>query len=132
MAARSLSTPVVRRLFVVLGVGLGLWTGCASSGVPPEEIERWIGRPAAALEKAWGPATREVSDDGLKLLVYEELEAKKAINTQGGGTGTRTIQSNINQQANATAFPPQLYVRSYLFWVDGAGKIVRADTRAGR
>lgn len=132
MARHVPGPPVVRRLVLLLGAGLGLWVGCAGSGVSPEELGRWVGRPAASLEKAWGPATREVSDDGLRLLVYEELEAKRGINTQGGGTGTKTMQQNINAQTQANAHPPQSYVRSYLFWVDGTGKIVRTDVRAGR
>jgi hypothetical protein len=121
------------RAWALLAGGvLGLLWGCASSGLRPDEVERWVGRPATALEKAWGPATREVPDQGLRLLVYEELENRRAISTQGGGTSTRSMQSSINTQANATAYPPQVYTRSYLFWVDTAGTIVRTDTRGGQ
>jgi len=45
---------------------------------------------------------------------------------------SRTIQSAVNAQANATAFPIQHYARSYLFWVDTTGTIVRTETRGGQ
>ena len=76
---------------LLVGAGLLLLAGCASKGLRPDELEQWVGRPSTALEKAWGPATREVPDQGLRLLVYEELEDVRAVNTQGGGTSNRAI-----------------------------------------
>ena len=49
------------RRLVGLGLALTLAAGCGG-GIRPEVLKGWVGRPAAALEKDWGPATREVPD----------------------------------------------------------------------
>ena len=116
-------------LAVVALLGLG---ACSSNEIRPEVLQRWVGRPAAALEKDWGPATRELTDNGLRLLVYDQLEGVEGVKTTSGGVQSRTIQSAVNAQAQATAFPIQHYARSYLFWVDTTGTIVRTETRGGQ
>src|SRR2546428_3365171 len=68
---------------------------CVSTAMRPEELARWVGRPAAALEKDWGPPTRELSDDAFRLLVYEQTETSGRVT---GGVRARPT-----------------YVRSYLF-----------------
>jgi hypothetical protein len=75
----------------------------------PEELARWVGQPAEALEKAWGPATREVTDASFKVLVYEQTEASGQI-------------------IKGVPEPPA-YARSYLFWVDAAGIVTRVETQ---
>jgi hypothetical protein len=82
---------------------------CASTAIRPEELALWVGRPAGALEKAWGPATREVVDDTFKVLVYEQFETSGRVT---GGVRARPS-----------------YVRSYLFWVDASGTVTRVETR---
>ena len=68
------------RFAVVLGLVLVAAVGCADKGVKPEEMEAWVGRPAATLEKNWGSATREVQDGDLRILIYEEVGKGKPLN----------------------------------------------------
>ena len=113
---------------VLAAAGLVLPACDRSTAIRPEVLQRWVGKPAAALEKDWGPATREVTDGGQRVLIYEELDkVRQDIDTRGGGTSARTMESPIQRQANITAYGLKAYARSYLFWVDGAGTIVKTE-----
>ena len=108
------------------GVGLALLAiaGCAGDGIRPEALQGWVGRPAAALEQAWGPPTRQVRDGDRRLLVYEEI----AQSTR------RDFETPVASRYGPPpgAYDPQsvrVYVRSYLFWVSGAGVIEQATRR---
>jgi hypothetical protein len=101
--------------------------GCGRSAVKPEELRAWVGRPATALEKDWGPATREVPDGDLRILIYEELTK----NTSKGFEGSRSVRAlgpygAAHEAAKEAYRLPTIYVRSYLFWVDPAGTIVNS------
>ena len=52
---------------------LGL-AACSRGGIPPEQVQAWAGRPEADLKRAWGTPTREVTDAGQRVLIYEEIE----------------------------------------------------------
>ena len=120
--------PRFRPALVLAATVLALIACERSTALRPEVLQRWVGRPAATLEKDWGPATREVTDAGQRVLIYEELDrASREINTRGGGTSTRTMEPPVQTEANKTAFGLKVYVRSYLFWVDTAGTIVRTE-----
>jgi hypothetical protein len=122
-----------RRGIVRFALIVVLVAGCASSGLPPEALKRWVGRPAATLQKDWGPATREVPDGELRILVYEEVEqrtSKSGFDNQDpsrprGGT---TYQA-AHDAANEAYHTPKVYVRSYLFWVNREGTIVNSAVR---
>jgi hypothetical protein len=100
---------------------------CSSSGISPAVLQTWVGKPVTGLRQEWGAATRELPDSGLTLYIYEELERR---------TGQSFEQPNPEQRPNKDemvlrlgAVPPRVYVRSYLFWADRDGKIVRAEVR---
>jgi hypothetical protein len=112
----------MRRLAVALAA-LGL-TACG--GVPPpQNIQPWVGRPAADLTREWGTPTRELTDAGQRILVYEEM-----IQTR-----TRDLSQDRSKRNADTGPPPpsamghSAYARSYLFWVDASGKISQATVR---
>jgi len=120
------------RFAVVLGLVLVAAVGCADKGVKPEEMEAWVGRPAATLEKNWGNATREVQDGDLRILIYEEVGKGKPLNFNestgtsrffGGSAGAGHI---IATEVYRT---PTVYVRSYIFWVNREGTIVSSAIR---
>ena len=107
-----------------LGLALVAIAGCAGSGIRPEELQIWVGRPAAALEQAWGLPTRQVRDGDRRLLVYEEI-------TQ---STRRDFETSLGRRYAPLPgeYDPQIvrvYVRSYLFWVNGAGVIEQATRR---
>jgi hypothetical protein len=108
-----------------------LLAGCASSrAVRPEVLQSFVGRPATALEKEWGPATREVADGGQRLLIYEEFDRKDSVDVaRSEGTARSATQTYVQTQANATVNPGRVYARSYQFWVDAAGTIVRVNVK---
>jgi hypothetical protein len=113
-----------------LGLALGLAaTGCASEGVPPEVLQGWVGRPATALEKDWGPATREVQDGELKILVYEELRQPTGGRTSFSDDDGAMRDRGAIERARQAYWAPKVYVRSYLFWVDAGGRIVHSTVR---
>jgi hypothetical protein len=101
--------------------------GCGQPAVRPEELQAWVGKPATALEKDWGPATREVVDGDMRILIYEEM----AKNAAKGFEGARSVKQlgpygAAHEAAKEAYRMPTVYVRSYLFWVDQAGKIVNS------
>lgn len=110
---------------------LGLAGGCSSGALRPADLQAWVGRPAATLERDWGPATREVEDGALRLLIYEQLERRSASDFQKDDQARQTRGTYGAAQALAieAARGPTVYARSYLFWVSREGAIVRADVR---
>jgi hypothetical protein len=121
-----------RGRLVGLGLAVALVAGCGG-GVRPEVLKGWVGRPAASLEKDWGPATREVPDGDLRILVYEEVERQRtrstAFDQQDPGGYSRDIHHQAQRAAQEAYHAPRVYVRSYLFWVDREGKIVHSMVR---
>ena len=114
-----------RRLLLAGLVALGL-TAC-KSGVPLEQVQAWEGRPAADLVREWGTPTKEVEDTGQRVLVYEEMErtgsasfSREVSPRYSGGGGIAPPASTVGYNS---------YARSYLFWVDAAGKITRTQIR---
>jgi hypothetical protein len=111
-----------RRALTVGLVAIGL-LACNRGGLPPEQVQAWVGRPAAELERAWGPATKEVTDAGQRVLIYEEVER----------TGSAEFSREVSPRSTVGVPPPPAtigyssYARSYLFWVDAAGTIVRTQ-----
>ena len=100
----------------------------ASGGVPPEQVQAWEGRPAADLVREWGTPTKEVDDAGQRVLIYEEIEQTGApqfsreVSPAYSGGGARAPPRRRPSAYNS-------YARSYLFWVDAAGKITRTQIR---
>jgi hypothetical protein len=80
---------------------------CNSTALGPEELARWVGRPAERLKEEWGPATREATDGIFRVWVYEQTETSGRV-----AAGVRSRPA---------------YVRSYVFWIDADGTITRAD-----
>jgi len=115
----------MRHLALVVGLtALGLMA-CSKGGLAPEQVEVWVGRPRADLVREWGAPTKEVDDAGQRVLIYEEIEQTKAAEF-----------SREVSQRNVGGVPPppstvgySSYARSYLFWVDAAGKITRTQIR---
>jgi hypothetical protein len=119
----------MRRAILMVGLtALGL-TACASGGLPPEQVQAWVGRPAGDLVRAWGAPTREVDDAGQRVLIYEEVEKNTSIAFDRQVTGRQLGSATAAEAANIAARGPTVYARSYLFWVDAAGAIVRAQIR---
>ena len=119
----------MRRATLLLGlIGLGL-AACTRGGLPPEQVQAWVGRPAADLVKTWGAPTREVVDADQRVLVYEEMERNRDQNFERTVTASQAGSAAAAEAANAAARGPTVYARSYLFWVDAAGAIVRAQIR---
>jgi hypothetical protein len=112
----------VRHLAVACAA-LGLAAACTRGGLPPEQVQAWIGRPAAELTRAWGAPTREVTDQGLRVLIYEELER-----ASGSTFGPQNVSPRDARAAGVAVEPRAVvYARSYLFWVDSTGTIVRSQ-----
>jgi hypothetical protein len=120
------------RCLVGLGLALALAAGCGG-GIRPEVLRGWVGRPAASLEKDWGPATREVPDGDMRILVYEEVERARTRATpfdyQDPYGNSRDVHHQAQRAAEEAYRAPRVYVRSYLFWVDREGKIVHSAVR---
>jgi hypothetical protein len=116
---------MARRWLIVLVGALGLGA-CVSGGIPRERVEAWVGRADADLVREWGTPTREVMDTGQRVLIYEEMERTgsatfaREVSGRWGPSGPAPTQSTVGYYS---------YARSYLFWVDGAGKIVRTEIR---
>jgi len=113
----------MRRLALIVSLALGL---AACSGVPPaQKIDGWVGRPVTDLTRDWGTPTREATDAGQRVLVYEEMVE----------TRTKDLSQDTSRK-NVGAGPPppgtigySAYARSYLFWVDASGKITQTQVR---
>jgi hypothetical protein len=112
-----------------LAVGLALLglAACRSGGLPPAQVEAWVGRSAADLTKEWGTPTKEVEEDGQRVLIYEELERTENTEFATQVSPRLTAQGATTQPL--TTVGTKAYARSYLFWVDGAGKITRTQIR---
>jgi len=117
---------VRRRHLLLLLVTVGL-AACAS-GIPPERVQAWVGRPATDLRNAWGTPTREVTDGDQRILIYDEYERisgadfQRQVGVRAAGSAQAAMEVNNALQA-------QGYARSYLFWVNPAGVIVRSEIR---
>jgi hypothetical protein len=118
-----------RRVVALLAL-LGLAAGCAG-GVPPRVLQSWVGRPAGALQKDWGPPTREVQDGDLRILVYEEVErqSRQSQFDDQDPRRTRGTYGYAHDAAVAAFRAPTVYARSYLFWVNREGTIVHSTVR---
>jgi hypothetical protein len=113
-------------LLLLGSLGLG---ACSRGGLPPEQVQAWVGRPAADLVKSWGAPTREVVDAGQRVLIYEEMEKNATLNFERTVTARQVGGGAAAAEANASALGPRVYARSYVFWIDAAGAIVRAQIR---
>jgi hypothetical protein len=119
----------MRRLaFLVALVALGS-AACSRGGLPPEQVQAWVGKPATDLVRAWGAPTREVDDAGQRVMIYEEMEKNNTLNFEKTVTARQAGSAAAAEQANQALRGPTVYARSYLFWVDTAGAIVRAQIR---
>jgi len=117
-------------LAVTLALGLA-FAGCAA-GVDPQVVKAWEGRPAATLEKDWGPPTREAQDGDLRIMIYEEVSKRNPQTVFDAQDPSRMRGTNYDlayQQAQEAYKAPRVYVRSYLFWVNREGNIVHAAVR---
>lgn len=125
MGAMASALAVTLALVLVLA-------GCAA-GVDPQVVKAWEGRPAATLEKDWGPPTRETQDGDLRIMIYEEVSKRKAsenkFDAQDPSRMRGTNYDLAYQQAQEAYKAPRVYVRSYLFWVNREGNIVHAVVR---
>jgi hypothetical protein len=118
---------MMRALIIgLLALTLG---GCRGGGLPPERVQAWVGRSATDLAREWGAATREVDDAGQRVLIYEEIEQGQHSVFGNQVTAREAGGAQAAAAANSAARGPAVYARSYLFWVDAGGKIVRAQTR---
>jgi hypothetical protein len=119
----------MRRTAVLAAVAtLGL-AACSKGGLSPEQVQAWVGRPAADIVRAWGAPTREVDDAGQRVLIYEEMEQDQSLGFERTVTARQAGSAAAAEAANVAARGPAVYRRSYLFWVDAGGKIVRAQIR---
>ncbi len=121
------------RGIVPFALALTLAAGCASGGLRPEVLQRWIGRPAA-LEKDWGTATPEVPDGERRIPISKEVEQRSGrsgfdnadpARSRGGGANHLAAHEAANQAYRT----PTVYVRSTLFWVNHEGTIVHSAVR---
>jgi hypothetical protein len=117
-----------RPALVAVLAALGL-VACARGGVPPERVQAWVGRPAAELVREWGAPTKEVDDAGQRVLIYEEVERTKSAEFSREVSPSERSAGLGPPPAPATALGYSSYARSYLFWVDAAGKITRTQIR---
>ncbi len=115
------------RLRLLVGLVLALATGCGGGITPAALKAAWEGRPAAALEKDWGPATRETPDGELRILIYEEVESKSSRPLEGAVSAFR--RGATPSEPDDKYRGPSIYVRSYLFWVNPQGTIVHTAVR---
>ena len=116
----------MRRTLVAGLTALGL-VACAHGGLPPERVQAWVGRPATELVREWGAPTKEVDDVGQRVMIYEEVERTKSADFSRQ-VSSRTRDAG-EEPAPATTLGYSAYARSYLFWVDTAGKITRTQIR---
>jgi hypothetical protein len=112
----------------VAALALLALAACAR-GVPREQLQAWVGRPAADLVQAWGTPTREVADGTARVLIYEEMERAPSLEFGRQVTNRQVGGYQAAQEVNEALRGPEVYARSYLFWVDPAGTIIRSDVR---
>src|SRR5262245_1437991 len=110
-----------RRTVAACLLALGL-VAC-QGGIPPQQVQAWEGRPAADLVRAWGPPTKEVDDAGQRVLIYEEVERTGSANFSREVSPRYTGAGGIPPPQSMVGY--NSYARSYLFWVDAAGKITK-------
>ncbi len=121
---RGMRRPAVLVAVVALGM-----VACSRGGLPPEQVQAWVGKPATDLVRAWGVPTREVDDAGQRVMIYEEMERNQSLNFEKTVTARQAGSAAAAEAANQAARGPTVYARSYLFWVDPTGAIVRAQIR---
>ena len=112
----------MRRFAPVLALAVLGLAACSRGGVPPEQVQAWVGRSDADLRREWGAPTKELDDAGQRVLIYEEIEQT------GSAEFSRTVSKRYDDSpaaAAAAAIGYNSYARSYLFWVDASGKISR-------
>ena len=119
----------MRRCTLIVGLATFGLVACARGGLPPERVQAWVGRPAAELVREWGAPTREVDEAGQRVLVYEEIERNQRPAFERQTSVRQAGSAEAAAAANAATQGPAVYARSYLFWVDAAGKIVRSQIR---
>ncbi|HEY7140438.1 MAG TPA: hypothetical protein VIE44_10090 [Methylomirabilota bacterium] len=119
----------MRRLSLGAALTALLLAGCAS-GIPPEQVQAWVGRPATDLVREWGPPTKEVTEGDQRVLIYEEMErtgsAEFSREVSPRYQDTAPVGGSAAAGASST-IGYSSYARSYLFWVDAAGKITRSQ-----
>jgi hypothetical protein len=114
-------------LVTLRGGVIALVLAACHGGLPPEQVQAWVGRPATDLVKAWGAPTREVEDAGQRVLIYEEIERSKGAQFAGQTTARSAGSAPEAQAQNRALQGPVVYARSYMFWIDPGGKIVRSQ-----
>jgi hypothetical protein len=119
----------MRSVGVAVAVTLLAFGGCLPGGVPPQKVQAWVGRPAGDLVREWGTPTRDIDDAGQRVLIYEEFERTRPSEFQRQVTVRQAGSQEAAAAANLAAQGPNTYARSYLFWVDPSGAIVRAEIR---
>jgi hypothetical protein len=117
---------MLRRTLVAGLTALGL-VACARGGLPPERVQAWVGRPAAELVREWGAPTKDVTDGGQRVMIYEEVERSQSTDFSRQ-VSTRARAPGEDPTA-ASTLGSTSYARSYLFWVDTAGNITRTQIR---
>ena len=119
---------MLRRTLVVGLAALGL-VACSRGGLPPERVQAWVGRPAAELEREWGAPTRDVTDGGQRVMIYEEVERSQTTDFSRQVSTRSRAPGEDPTAAAASTLGSSSYARSYLFWVDTAGNITRTQIR---
>ena len=119
----------MRRTAGIVAISLLGLAACTRGGLPDSQVQAWVGRPAERLVREWGVPTREVEDEGQRVMIYEEVERNNNLTFQQTTTVRQAGTVQEAEAANTAARGPTVYARSYLFWVDTAGSIVRAQIR---
>src|SRR5262245_37030028 len=114
---------------VLVGLLMLALVACNKGGLRPEQVEAWVGRPANDLIKSWGPPTREVQDNGQRVIIYEEMEQDANLPFEKTVSARTAGSAAAAEQANRDARGPARYARAYLFWIDAAGVIARTQIR---
>jgi hypothetical protein len=60
-------------------------------------------------------------------MIYEEVEQNQSLRFEQTVTARQAGSAAAAEAANQALRGPAVYARSYLFWVDAAGAIVRAQ-----
>jgi hypothetical protein len=119
---------MARSLVALLVAAPLLLAACSSKGLPPEEVQAWVGRPVERLRQEWGAPTRVIPDGDLSLHVYEELERRTTRTFTQQDTQVQLARDDVGARYRVEAYrTPSVYVRAYRFWADPAGRIVRAE-----